>query len=114
LIAAADDKGAVLDEGLTREALRAAPKPAKGPRDAPRREAPDALPNDLPAERWGIIMQDQATAIRRDDVARGAHPRRERILEPRLDVVEEILNLDFAPYWRPAWLINVLRFCKLP
>jgi hypothetical protein len=26
----------------------------------------------------------------------------------------DAFNLDFAPYWRPAWLINVLRLCKLP
>jgi hypothetical protein len=58
LLADAGDRRPVLEGGLPSEAVQAAPKPKKGPRDAPRWEAPDADPNDLPKQRWGLIAPE--------------------------------------------------------
>ncbi|NPC69683.1 hypothetical protein HPP05_07975 [Corallococcus exiguus] len=57
LLARADDRRPVLEEGLPAESTRDAPRPAPLPRRAEGMtlERPDANPNDLPAQRWGVI-----------------------------------------------------------
>lgn len=57
LLARADDRRPVLEEGLPAESTRDAPRPAPLPRRAEGvpLERPDANPNDLAAQRWGVI-----------------------------------------------------------
>src|SRR5262245_13116984 len=57
LLASADGGGLLLEAGLPCAATWSAPKPKAGPRgaDSPRWDAPDADPNDLTAQRWGVI-----------------------------------------------------------
>ena len=60
LLASADDHQPVLDAGLAENAAWDAPKPAQLPRrtEALTWERPDASPNDLPAQRWGVIAPE--------------------------------------------------------
>ncbi|RKH66377.1 hypothetical protein [Corallococcus llansteffanensis] len=55
LLARADDRRPVLEEGLPAESTRDAPRPALLRRAEGTLESPDANPNDLAAQRWGVI-----------------------------------------------------------
>lgn len=60
LLASADDRQPLLDTGLEPEASWNAPKPTPlpGRAEAPSWERPDAAPNDLPAQRWGVVAPE--------------------------------------------------------
>jgi hypothetical protein len=60
LLARAKDHRPVLEEGLAEETTRDAPKPdvLPGRVEVPWRERPDASPNDLEAQRWGVIAPE--------------------------------------------------------
>jgi len=62
LLARADDHRPVLEEGLLAETARGAPRPESLPNriDVPTWEQADAAPNDLEAQRWGVIAPDGA------------------------------------------------------
>lgn len=62
LLASAEDHRPVLEEGLAAEATRDAPKPERLPGriEVPTWERPDAAPNDLSAQRWGVIAPEGA------------------------------------------------------
>jgi len=58
LLARANTGDPVLDEGLPKDALAFAPKPKRAVRgdDSPRRLRHDVDANDLPAQRWGLVV----------------------------------------------------------
>lgn len=60
LLAFADDRRPVLEEGLSGDAAERGPKPKKAKRgdDAPDWRRTDADPNDLPAQRWAVIAPE--------------------------------------------------------
>ena len=60
LLASADAHRPILEMGLAREAAWNAPRPERLPRRAevPSLERSDATPNDLPAQRWGVIAPE--------------------------------------------------------
>ncbi|HEX5753553.1 MAG TPA: hypothetical protein VFZ09_45585 [Archangium sp.] len=60
LLARADDRQPVLPAGLPEESARAAPRPEKlpGRAEVPTLEKPDANPNDLSAQRWGVVAPE--------------------------------------------------------
>ncbi|HRI72358.1 MAG TPA: helix-turn-helix domain-containing protein [Polyangium sp.] len=60
LLADASEHRPVLDQGLPENAANLAPKPDKVPRgvDGMLLDAPDADPNDLSKQRWGVIHAD--------------------------------------------------------
>jgi hypothetical protein len=60
LLAHAEDHQPVLDQGLEIESAREAPKPTQLPGrvEVPAWERPSAPPNDLVAQRWGVIVPE--------------------------------------------------------
>ena len=60
LLASADDGRPVFDEGLSGEAAARGPKPKKAARgdDSPQWRRHDADPNDLPSQRWGLVVPE--------------------------------------------------------
>ncbi|MBN1209985.1 MAG: hypothetical protein JXB05_34355 [Myxococcaceae bacterium] len=60
LLASAEEHRPVLEEGLAAEATWDAPKPEllPGRVEVPTWERPDAAPNDLEAQRWGVIAPE--------------------------------------------------------
>ncbi|KFA93813.1 hypothetical protein [Archangium violaceum] len=60
LLARADDRQPVLPAGLPEEIAQGAPRPEKipGRAEVPTLEKPDANPNDLPAQRWGVVAPE--------------------------------------------------------
>lgn len=60
LLAHAEDHRPVVEEGLAVESTREVPKPEALPRrvEVPTWERPDAAPNDLEAQRWGVIAPE--------------------------------------------------------
>jgi len=60
LLARADDGQPVLPAGLPEETVQGAPRPEKlpGRAEVPSLETPDANPNDLPAQRWGVVAPE--------------------------------------------------------
>ena len=60
LLASADESRPLLEPGLTADSAWNAPKPERLPRrtEVPSFEKPDASPNDLPAQRWGVVAPE--------------------------------------------------------
>jgi hypothetical protein len=89
LLADADERRPMLAEGLPEEAASLAPKPRQVPGDALVREALDANPNDLPAQRWGVIAPDG--------------PRGDRLLQ----AIEPLIRLREHEQGAPAYCYRV-------
>jgi hypothetical protein len=60
LLASADERRPMLEEGIEGDAAERAPKPKKAARgdDAPHWRRTDADPNDLPTQRWAVIAPE--------------------------------------------------------
>ncbi|MFY0563720.1 hypothetical protein ACN28E_07730 [Archangium lansingense] len=60
LLASADVHRPLLEPGLASDAAWSAPRPERLPRrtEVPSYEKPDAAPNDLPAQRWGVVAPE--------------------------------------------------------
>lgn len=91
LLTDAEEYVPVLESGLSEEELSRAPTPSRGPKGAQSMhlDAPDRDPNDLPAQRWGVIapegaLGDQQLAaiealLQHREAQQGAPPKRYRV-----------------------------------
>jgi len=123
LLARAEDGRPVLEAGLPSEAISIAPKPKKSPRDvdAMTRDAPDADPNDLPEQRWGVIaphgsegdrlLEAIAPLMRLREAEQGAPPQVYRVdagmdTDASLRFREDVYRTEDMPeYERPRYLL---------
>ncbi|EPX57894.1 hypothetical protein D187_004428 [Cystobacter fuscus DSM 2262] len=104
LLARADDRQPLLPSGLPEETAREAPKPEKLPvrAEVPSMEAPDANPNDLPAQRWGVVAPEgeEGEALLRALAPLMEHRERQQGAPVRVYRVPANMDAKQAVAWR--------------
>jgi hypothetical protein len=123
LLTDADEHRPILEAGLEAEAAWQAPKPKQLPRraESPTLERPDAAPNDLEAQRWGVVapqgeegeafLQALAPLLDHREQEQGAPVRRYRV-PPTQDAAaavrwrDEVYRAEDVPQEeRPKYLL---------
>lgn len=104
LLARADDRQPVLPSGLPEETAQGAPKPEKlpGRAEVPSLEQPDANPNDLPAQRWGVVAPEgeEGEALLRALAPLMEHRERQQGAPVRVYRVPANMDAKQAVAWR--------------
>jgi hypothetical protein len=104
LLASAETQRPVLDTGLAAETAWNAPKPERLPRriEVPSLEQPDAAPNDLSAQRWGVIAPegDEGDALLHALEPLIRHREREQGAPVRRYRVPANMDADASVRWR--------------
>ncbi|MFL5356192.1 hypothetical protein [Archangium sp.] len=104
LLARADDHQPVLPAGLAPESVQGAPRPERLPRRAevPLLERPDADPNALPEQRWGVIAPEgsEGDALLRAIAPLVEHRARQQDAEVKVYRVPPDLEAAQAVEWR--------------
>ncbi|MCP3142238.1 hypothetical protein [Pyxidicoccus xibeiensis] len=104
LLSHADGRRPFLEQGLPAEAAGRAPEPERVPgrADVPWLEAPEALPDDLPAQRWGVIAPEgrEGDAMRQAVAPLIQHRAGEQGAEVRLYRAPANLDALGAVKWR--------------
>ncbi|REG23534.1 hypothetical protein ATI61_1162 [Archangium gephyra] len=104
LLARADDRQPVLPAGLPEETAQEAPRPEKlpGRAEVPSLEKPDANPNDLPAQRWGVVAPEgeEGEALLRALAPLMEHRERQQGAPVRVYRVPADMDAKQAVAWR--------------
>jgi hypothetical protein len=104
LLAGADDLQPVLPSGLPEETAQGAPRPERlpGRAEVPSLEQPDANPNDLPAQRWGVVAPEgeEGEALLRALAPLVEHRERQQGAPVRVYRVPADMDAKQAVAWR--------------